>query len=478
MKEKTSGKSAKLRLIPSVTELLARNDTRRLVNEYSHDRTVESLRYVTDRIRREIKNGAVESAPVPESIVLEAGAFLHSRFYPSLKRVINATGTILHTNLGRSVLADAAIKAVAETSEHYSNLEFNLETGLRGSRHDHLETLVTRLTGAEAGIVVNNNAAAVMLILSAFARGKETVVSRGELVEIGGSFRMPAIMEESGTRMVEVGTTNRTHPEDYTGAINESTRILFKANRSNFSMEGFTAEVSLETLVKIASERDLLVVYDEGSGLISDAEDILPQGHISVESALSKGVDLVCFSGDKLLGGPQAGIIAGRADLVTRLRKHQLTRVIRNDKMSIAALEATLRIHLGQHGGRKKLPVWRKLSYGREQMESRARLIAEKLADALTSFNPVIKRIDEKSAVGGGSFPGAGLPTVAVSLAFPDLSPAAVASSLLEGNPPVVVRIRDDRVLIDPRTIEEDEIDLLIQVVTEIVSGMTEEGGE
>lgn len=481
MKEKASGKDAtgaKYRQIPSVSELLGREDSRRLVKEYSHGRVVEALRSVTGGIRGEIRTDSSATAPTPRTIVLEAAKVLLYQFQPSLKRVINATGTILHTNLGRSVLSKEAAKAVLETSEGYSNLEFDLETGRRGSRHVHTEKLVTDLTGAEAGMVVNNNAAAVLLILEALARDRETIVSRGELVEIGGSFRMPAIMEESGTKMVEVGTTNRTHAEDFTGAVNENTRILFKANRSNFSIEGFTSEVSLESLVKIAGERNLLVVYDEGSGLISSAEGILPPGHVSVQSALSAGVDLVCFSGDKLLGGPQAGIIAGRADLVFRLKKHQLARVVRSDKMSIAALEATLRIHLGQFGGRKNLPVWRKLSAGRDELVARARRLAEKLTESLAVYSPVLELADEESAVGGGSFPGAGLPTVVVSLVLPGIGAAELASSLLDGEPPLIVRVHDNRVLIDPRTVHEDEIDIIVSVLTGTVFAIVKKDGE
>lgn len=373
-----------------------------------------------------------------------------------LTNVINATGTILHTNLGRARLSEGAIKQVIATAKHYSNLEYDLKKGMRGSRHAIIESLITELTGAEAAIVVNNNAAAVYLILRALAKGKEVIVSRGELVEIGGSFRVSSIMEESDALLKEVGTTNKTHLFDYEEAINENTAILMKVHTSNFKTIGFTHSVSAEELVKVAKQNEQLLVYEDlGSGALYD----FPIGNEPIISEVVKtGVDLVSFSGDKLLGGPQAGIIVGKKAWIDKLKAHQLARVLRVDKMTLAALEATLKSYI--KGYQEKIPTVRDILLPIEKIENRIDLFLKDIQKVNRSWHFTVQ--EGTSQVGGGTMPDIQIPTRVVAISHAKKDAQNIFDRLRKNNPPIISRMKNDQVLIDFRTIEQTEIPFIV----------------
>jgi L-seryl-tRNA(Ser) seleniumtransferase len=377
---------------------------------------------------------------------------------PALRPAINATGVIIHTNLGRAPLSRAARAAIEAVSRGYSNLEFDLESGERGSRHSHLEALLRQVTGA-AGFAVNNNAAAVLLVLSALCAGREVVISRGQLVEIGGGFRIPDVLRQSGARLVEVGTTNRTYPRDYAEAITPETAALLRVHSSNFRVIGFTHEAAADELAALARARGLLLLDDIGSGaLLATARyGLAPEP--SVQESLAAGVDLAMFSGDKLLGGPQAGVIVGRADLVERVRRHPLARAVRLDKASIAGLAATLG-HYARGEAEREVPIWRMISAPLEAIEARARRWA-----AVGATGAVV---EARSMVGGGSLPEESLPTRALAVDVPD--PSGAAAALRRMVPPVVARVERERLLLDPRTVLPEEDDAVIAALSRLVS--------
>jgi L-seryl-tRNA(Ser) seleniumtransferase len=411
-----------LRDLPSVDELARGADD---------PLAVDAARAVLARAREEIRAG-MEPGDLAERLTSE----LEAARRPSLRRVLNATGVIVHTNLGRAPLAEEAIARVHDVARGYSNLELDLEDGARGSRQDHLASLVRRLTGAEASLVVNNNAAAVLLALAALAEGQEVIVSRGELVEIGDGFRIPDVLARSGARLVEVGTTNRTRAADYERAIGPDTALLLRVHQSNFRLVGFTELPQLEQVAAVAHAHGLPLVDDLGSGALGD----LP-GEPSARESLAAGADLVCFSGDKLLGGPQTGIVAGRADLVERLRRHPLQRALRVDKLTLAALEGTLLLHLDAPG---RIPVLRMLAEDAPSVRTRA----ERLA-TLTGGS-----VEETVArVGGGALPLSELPSFACAL------DESLAAPLRAGEPPVIGIVRDGKLLLDCRTLADDELD-------------------
>ena len=411
-----------LRDLPSVDEL---------VRGVDDPLAVDAARSVIARARQEIRAG-VEPGDLAARLTRE----LEAARRPSLRRVLNATGVIVHTNLGRAPLAEEAIARVHDVARGYSNLELDLEDGARGSRQDHLASLVRRLTGAEASLVVNNNAAAVLLALAALAEGREVIVSRGELVEIGDGFRIPDVLARSGARLVEVGTTNRTRAADYERAIGPDTALVLRVHQSNFRLVGFTELPRLEQVAAVAHAHELPLVDDLGSGALGD----LP-GEPSARESLAAGADLVCFSGDKLLGGPQAGIVGGRADLVERLRRHPLQRALRVDKLTLAALEGTLLLHLDAPG---RIPVLRMLAEDAPAVRARA----ERLA-ALTGGT-----VEETVArVGGGALPLSELPSFACAL------DQSLAAPLRAGEPPVIGIVRDGKLLLDCRTLADDELD-------------------
>ncbi len=445
-----------LRKLPSVDKLLREEAIRALVGEHGRKLVVEAIRQVMEAVRREIMAGG--SCPSLEELSEAVREELASQLRPTLKPVINATGVIIHTNLGRAPLSAEAREAMEAVARGYSNLEFDLEAGRRGSRYVHAEELLCRLTGAEAALVVNNNAGAVLLMLTALAKGKEVVISRGQLVEIGGGFRIPEVMAQSGARLVEVGTTNRTYIEDYERAIGEDTVALMRAHRSNFRLTGFVHEPKLSELVELGRKYGLLVLDDLGSGALLDTSAYGLAHEPTLQESIAAGVDLVSSSCDKLLGGPQGGIILGRGDLISRLKRHPLTRALRVDKTTLAGLQATL-IHYLEGKAPQKVPVWRMIAMPLQEIERRARSWAEKLAGSGVDAGVV----DGLSAVGGGSLPGERLPTKLLAIAVD--SPDELARRLRTGDPPVVGRIENDRLLFDPRTVLPEEDEVLLEAI-------------
>ncbi len=367
------------RRIPSVDSLLQSDAFTGLLGERPRSRVVGALRRILDDLRHQLAEGAEDAAPDAPELAERTRRALDAMDTPSLRRVINATGIPLHTNLGRAPLPSAVREALAEVSVGYTNLEYDLDKGTRGSRHDHCAALLMELTGAGGALIVNNNAAAVVLAVDELAHGREVVVSRGELVEIGGSFRVPDIVAKSGARIVEVGTTNRTHARDYEGAMGPETGALLKVHQSNFRQSGFVAEVDIDELAEIAHRRDIPVIHDLGSGLLPEAESLGLPWEPSVRGSLHAGADIVTFSGDKLLGGPQAGVIVGRAELIERLRKNPLLRALRVGKLTIAALEATLREWRDEGVARSEIPAMALIVADSDALRQRAERIADML---------------------------------------------------------------------------------------------------
>jgi len=412
----------KLRDLPSVDELARGSDD---------PLAVEAAREVLARAREEIQAGVD-----PGDLRVRLAAELAAARTPSLRRVLNATGVIVHTNLGRAPLAEAALDHVRDATRGYSNLEFDLTTGSRGSRQDHVAGILRRLTGAESALVVNNNAAAVLLALAALGEGREVIVSRGELIEIGDGFRIPDVLARSGARLVEVGTTNRTRAADYEQAIGPETAVLLRVHQSNFRVVGFTEQPRVEELASVARRHALPLVDDLGSGVLGALTD-----EPSARDALAAGADLVCFSGDKLLGGPQAGIVVGRADLVERLRRHPLQRALRADKLTIAALEGTLQLHLDAP---ERIPVLRMLREPAAAVRERAKRLAAAVGGTVE---------ETVARVGGGALPLAELPSFACAVE------EVLVGPLRAGSPPVVGIVRDGRLLLDCRTLDDNEVD-------------------
>jgi L-seryl-tRNA(Ser) seleniumtransferase len=428
------------RNLPSVSALLETAGVRSLLEHAPRSVVVSAVRSTIDVAR----NG---SMPTSDAEWLEAiTKALRIAQRASLRNVINATGVVLHTNLGRAPLADAAIQAIARTAGGYTNLEYRIDEGARGSRYDHCASLLCELTGAGGALVVNNNAAALVLVLNTLANGREVVISRGELVEIGGSFRVPDIMERSGARLREVGSTNRTHDADYAGAIGPDTGALLKVHRSNFTMEGFVAEVSAENLAKLGKERGLPLIHDMGSGLLIPLDDFGLKGEPTAGDAIRAGAQVVTISGDKLLGGPQAGIILGDAALVKKMRANPLLRALRVDKLTLAALEATLTLYRDPALARKEIPVIRMLGASVADLRKRA--------DALCKLVRGAEVVNSDASVGGGAFPTATIASVAVSVSG---NAKRVEERLRGGDPVVVARVADDRVLLDLRTVSPDD---------------------
>ena len=398
------------------------------------------------------------AAPPTDTLAHATLARARALVTPSLRPLINATGVIIQTNLGRAPLSEAALRAMREVGAGYSNLEYDLEAGTRGSRTVHLTALLCRLTGAEAALAVNNNAAAVYLALSALAAGREVIVSRGQAVEIGGGFRIPDVLRQSGATLVEVGTTNRTYARDYAAAITERTAVLLRVHTSNFKLLGFVHETPLAELVALGRERGVVVLDDLGSGTLLPTAPFGLAPEPTVQESVAAGADLVTFSGDKLLGGPQAGLIVGRANLIARLRQHPLARALRVDKTTLAGLEATLLSYL--HGrATTEIPIWRMIAAAPEALRARA----ERLAAAIGSARAGVTIVACASAVGGGSLPGETLPSFAVAIG--GSAPDELARRLRHSTPPVIGRITDDRLLLDVRTVLEEQEAALVAAV-------------
>jgi L-seryl-tRNA(Ser) seleniumtransferase len=463
--EAAQNAGALLRQIPGVDELLATPRIQRLLALYPRWAVLEAIREVLAERRQGILGGALSPEEAGRLLAPAGlGAAISNRASekadPCLRPVLNATGVVLHTNLGRAPLASAALQGIQAVARGYSNLEFDLAAGTRGSRQAHVEQLLCALAGAEAALVVNNNAAAVLLAINTLAAGREVVVSRGQLVEIGDSFRIPDMMVRAGGKLREVGTTNRTHLRDYEEAIGPETALLLKVHRSNFQVLGFTADVETGDLVGLARRHRLLVMEDLGSGALLDLAPLGLRREPLAADAIRAGVDLVTFSGDKLLGGPQAGILVGRRDLLSQIRRNPLARAVRVDKLCLAGLEATLRLYRDPERAIQEIPILRMLSLPADAIGKRA----EALADALRSDAPdaSITIEDERSEVGGGALPLQAIPTRVLALRPPRGSAGDLEVRLRHGRPPVLVRIKGDRILVDLRTVVEADDEVLL----------------
>jgi L-seryl-tRNA(Ser) seleniumtransferase len=454
-----------LRKLPSVDRLLQDETIMRLAARWGHELTVGAAREALDAARESIRAGG--RCPAAEDLARSVSASLEARLRPTLRPVINATGVIIHTNLGRAPLSAEARAAMDAVALGYSNLEYDLATGSRGSRTIHAEKLLCRLTGADAALVVNNNAAAVLLVLMAMARGGEVILSRSQLVEIGGGFRIPDVMRQSGATLVEVGTTNRTYVDDYAAAITPNSAALMRVHHSNFRLTGFVHEPSLAEMVELARQKDLLLLDDLGSGTLLDTAAYGLTHEPTIQESVAAGAPLVTFSGDKLLGGPQAGIILGRADLVARLKSFPLTRALRVDKVTLAGLQVTL-LHYLLAEATEKVPVWRMINQDEKGMEARARAGVRRLR----RLGVAAEAASGRSTVGGGSLPGETLPTRLIVVGTPaEMGPDVLATRLRRGDPPVVARIENDRLVIDLRTVlPEQEAVLFERVAAAIVA--------
>jgi L-seryl-tRNA(Ser) seleniumtransferase len=446
-----------LRSLPSVHQLLEAVEAADLIR--AHGRPL--VRLAVQQVLEDERRGSAGN----EATRWKRIATLVEEFRrPKLRPVINATGIVLHTNLGRAPLAQAAADAAAGIAVRYSTLEFEAESGRRGRRHDVVSGMLRQLSGGEAAAVVNNCAAAVLLMLTALAKGKEVIVSRGELVEIGGGFRMPEVMRLSGARMVEVGTTNRTRAADYEAAITPKTAAILKVHASNFQVVGFTETVDLKALAEIARRHEVLLLHDLGSGSLLDTAAYGLAEEPRIQDSLRAGVDLLASSGDKLLGGPQAGLLLGRTEQVERVMKHPLARALRVDKLTLAALAATLDLYLTQSV--RHIPIWQMLEASAESIAARARAWESRL----TELGLEVKIVASQSAVGGGSLPGERLPTTVLVIAPRRAGAADLLRRLREQDTPVIGRIEDERVLLDPRTVLPDEDDVLIEAVRRAVT--------
>ena len=434
-----------LRDLPSVEQLLQAPRANHLLREFGRPLTLDALRVTLEEARARFKSNPEAGLPSMEGILAQAESRLTAWTAPTLLPVINATGVILHTNLGRAPLSRAAIAAMQESAENYSTLEYDLEKGQRGSRLVHAESILQKLTGAEAAVVVNNNASAVLLVLSALANKKRVVISRGQLVEIGGGFRIPDVMKQSRAKLFEIGTTNKVRLSDYREALEEPVALVMRAHRSNFKIVGFTEEPGLKEIVDLAHQVNVPVVDDLGSGALLDTAKYGFAHEPTVQESIAAGVDVACFSGDKLLGGPQAGIIIGRKDLIDKIKKHPLARAVRADKTCLAALTATLHHYLKDEAERE-IPIWKMMSLTPEQIKSRAESWCASLEQGQV--------IPSESTVGGGSLPDECVSTFVLALKVP--SPDKFLKKLRESRPAVIARVEDDTILFDPRTVLDD----------------------
>ena len=443
--------------IPSVDHLLNQPALSASLEVYGHAWCVAALREVLDQVRQSVMAG--KAVPSDVEIIDRLKTLLQEQAYPSLKPVINATGVILHTNLGRAPLSASAIEAISQVSQGYSTLEYDVTKGVRGKRDIHAADLLTKISGAEAALVVNNNAGGVMLTLAALANRKKVAISRSQLVEIGGGFRIPEVMRLSGAKLLEIGTTNRTHLSDYEAAIEDGASLILVAHQSNFKIIGFTSEPTFAEICSLAHASGLPVVYDLGSGALIDPVEFGLKTETTVQQAISDGADLVCFSGDKLLGGPQAGLIVGKQALINKIRKHPFYRALRADKLCLAALTATLLEYLKGKAA-QNIPVINMLSQSEADLKKRSSAWQAKLKNGTL--------IPGSSAIGGGSLPEQALPTWLLSLQ--PKSPRNFAAKLRQQNPAVIARIENDQVLFDPRTVLPIQDQVLLNKIQEALA--------
>ncbi len=459
-----------LRNIPAVDHLLEHPEISLLIEQNSRSFIVNQLRHILHKFRQNLGEGIEEDWSQPEilrSILLSLKASVQGSTTPRLRRVINATGVILHTNLGRAPLSRNGIEQLLETGSHYSNLEYNLESGKRGKRDVYADQLLRDILGCEQAIVVNNCASAVYLALNTLAEGGEVLISRGELIEIGDGFRIPDILRKSGAVLREIGTTNKTGISDYVNALTERTRLILRVHQSNFKMIGFTARPSLEELLKLSTEKAIPLLEDQGSGCLIDMKSVGLENEPTPRASLSLWVPLVCFSGDKLLGGPQAGIIAGKTQWVSQLRHNPLFRALRVDKLTLTILESTL-ISFLKGREHEEVPVVRMMGESLRELENRAGAIVNRLNLEGSKFD--VRIIDGMSVIGGGSAPEAGLPTKLIALRSSRQSTNQMESQLRQADPPVIARVEDDQLLLDLRTVFRDEEDDLVTALNNLMS--------
>ena len=455
------------RSIPKVDVLLEDEAIQEMIVCYSRETVMEAIHTETDKLRKFIAASSDEEEIKHriELLVPQIDCAVADMHTPNMRMVVNGTGTILHTNLGRAPISDEHMKQVMALVSGYSNLEYNLEAGKRGERYSHFEKLLCKLTGAEAAMAVNNNASSVLLILSSLAKGGEVVVSRGELIEIGGKFRIPDVMEQSGAALVEVGTTNKTHYDDYESAITENTKALLKVHTSNYRIVGFTDSVTIDELIPLAKEHDLPVVEDLGSGVLIDLAKYGLTHEPTVQESIAKGADVVCFSGDKLLGGPQAGIIIGKKKYIDMMKKNQLTRALRIDKFTAATLELVLQEYLSEEKAVKNIPVLRMITEPLAEVEKRARLLARKMRAARLPAQIVVKPCE--SQIGGGSLPLERIPSMAVMIRPEKISVTELEERMRCLPVPIIPRTANDTIILDARTIKQRDIKLVADQLKE-----------
>ena len=469
-------KQTQLKRIPGVDRILEYGTKGGQFADIPKSVLTPAIRKAIDALRARVlgSEGTVDSSCFSDSaLAADVEVRAAATMALKLKRTVNATGVVVHTNLGRSLLSPAVIDHLATISSRYSNLEFDLEKGRRGSRYSAVEGILCELSGARSAMVVNNNAAAVLLCLDTLASGREVIVSRGELVEIGGAFRIPDVMAKSGAILKEVGTTNRTHPRDYENAIGEQTGLLLKAHTSNYSIVGFTAAVSLPDLVSIGRNHNLPVMEDLGSGTLVDLSRYGLIKEPTVQESLTAGVDVVTFSGDKLLGGPQAGIILGNRAHIDRIKANPLTRALRIDKMTLAALEATLRLYRDEHQAMHQIPTLRVLTLPLTVIQGRAAELKSRL-ERLPGRQLTVELLDSASKAGGGSLPLLSLPSRCLGVSVDEMSANAVELWMRSHTPPIIGRIEDDRFVMDPRTLQEEELDIIETAFADMLTHLTE----
>jgi len=466
-------RKAMLKQLPKIDEVLLILEKQNIYDLAPRDIVKETCRKVVQNLREKIINAkkkqSVESCPDAEAVAQEVEKSIKGLYRYSLRRVVNATGVILHTNLGRAPLCPEALQRIVEVGRGYSNLEFDLVKGERGQRYDHVSSLICALTGAEDALIVNNNAAAVLLVLNTLAEGKEAIVSRGELIEIGGEFRIPEIMHKSASRLHEVGTTNRTRLSDYEKAINDNTGLILKVHTSNFRIVGFTEEADIESLVALGKSRSVPVMDDLGSGCLINLDQYGLQHEPTVREALATGADVVTFSGDKLLGGPQAGIIVGKKEVLEKIKKNPLNRALRIDKFTLAALEATLIHYLNPAAAVKKLRSLKALTEPLTAVKKRAeKLIAKLQKENFDSLKYTLR--EDFAAAGGGSLPTQQIPTVLVGIKNKKMSASKMEEKLRKLEVPVIVRVDKDEILLDLRTVAEDDFAFIIEGLKQIIT--------
>jgi len=455
--------------IPKVDKLYQQLSNELQLQSIPRPVIIETIRHELEDIRQEVLKGNKQADDIAESVIIEQiKTQLIKTMKPKLRPVINATGVIVHTNLGRSILAQNAIDTIRSIASHYSNLEYDVDKGKRGQRYSLIESLICSLTGAEAATVVNNNAGAVLLVLKTLAEGKSVIVSRGELVEIGGSFRIPDIMALSGAQLIEVGTTNRTHRHDYENAIGEETGLLLKVHQSNFAITGFTASVALKDMVDLGNKYHIPVMNDLGSGSLVDFSTLGLKKEPAVQDVISAGVDIATFSGDKLLGGPQAGIIVGKQLFIDRIRKNPMARALRIDKLTLAALESTLKLYQDPKTVVEKIPTLKFIFRQPEDIFNFAKQLIKSI-QTKESKHLKINIIQNNSKIGGGALPLQQLPTCCISMVSETMTPDQMDLYFRSFNPPIIGRIENDRYLLDCRTIQSDEISIVSKAITAIL---------